>query len=487
MPSVTASVTGAAFGVVLVADEGSGHGALPASAFRPTVTGSCTHCWLGVVFIPKSAGTTLSGLSLTSVAGGLPENLALVGMGAPLTGLVLTPATPDFGTVPLGSRSAPVLFTLVNLSSPATAVIIQDVSVSGDFELVANTTVGTPCQGTLPSGAACFLAVRFVPGTTGVRSGMLTVTTGTGSVAAPLMASAAEDPGIGLSPTTLNFSNVSPVNTTSFPVQQRLTLTNTGAAPLAIGAPFATSSSFTPSSTCGTLDPGATCTMAVQFAPGTGNLDATLHIPATVSRYGQPYMMDVPVPLHATYTMGDAGLALLPSQADFGSLDIGTLGQTRLFTLTNLRSTAQNISLSVPQQFPLAAPPSCTPLAAGASCTFAVTFLPETGGTATGSLIATASGTGGQTAQAIGYLQGYGQGSGTLAISGLFVPDTPTDFGSVVSGQTAQRTLVFTNTGTGTLTLRRLVSTPPFRASTDCGQTLTPGQTCSATVTYARS
>jgi hypothetical protein len=65
----------------------------------------------------------------------------------------------------------------------------------------------------------------------------------------------------------------------------------------------------------------------------------------------------------------------------------------------------------------------CSTLAAGASCSFSVSFLPVTGGrTDRNGLCEGVSSDGLTTAQTLSYMLGYGAGSGSLRMSGNIVP-----------------------------------------------------------------
>ncbi|MGI4829962.1 MAG: beta strand repeat-containing protein, partial [Janthinobacterium lividum] len=479
---LSTSVAGSTFGVAIVEDKGAGHGTLPANAFTPAIAGSCANCWLGIQFYPQSAGPATSTLTLSTVTGGNAEQLALTASSLPVQGLVLTPATPEFGTVPLGSSSAPMVFTLANLLSPAATTSIVNVSATGDFTIGKNTTGGASCQDSLASTASCYVEVSFTPTALGKRAGTLTVQTTGGTAVVSLLGSGAASAALGLNPNSLVFSN----QPGSAATQQSITLTNTGSSSLTIGTITAPSPSFGVASGCATLAPGATCTIAVTFTPGVAEVVSSLVIPVSVTVNGQTSSTTYVVPLSATYTESNTGLLLLPSQADFGAQATADLGLTRQFTLTNTSVATQAIALTVPAQFPLAAPFNCATLTAGATCTFSVSFLPETGGALTGSLVATGITTGSSVSgQAIGYLLGYGMASGSLTIAGQPTPGAPLNFGQLISGQTAQQTLTLSNTGTGPMTVRRVSSAPPFRSSTTCGEILAPGDSCAVLVTYS--
>ena len=355
---------------------------------------------------------------------------------------------------------------------------ISTVNASGDFQIVPNTTGGASCSGSLAATASCFVEVVFVPTATGARAGKLTLTTSGGTASVALSASAVPGTGLSLNPTSLTFNN-QPGNAAT---QQTVTLTNTGTATLTIGLPTSPNPSFTATSTCSALGPGATCTIVVALTPANAYSNGSLTFPvAPATGAAATYT----IPLSSTYTANQLGLLLFPTQANFGPQAVATLGQTRQFTLTNTSSQAETVSLALPQQFPLAAPASCGNLAAGASCTVALSFVPAAGGPATGTLTATAKGADGTTMEALGYLLGYGSATGTLTLSGQFLPNTPLNFGEVTSGNSAQQTLTLTNSGAAPLHLARITSASPFLATSTCGQVLLPSAACTVTLTYA--
>lgn len=477
--SLTATTSGD-FKAILVEDIGYGHGQPPSSAFTSTASGTCVNCWLGVQFTPSNAGAETASLTLASDGGGNPEPLTLTGTGLPLTGLILTPISQDFGPVAVGSTSPATLFTLTNLTDAA--VSVTSASTSGDFSISSAPTGGQACSGSLAPNASCFVEADFSPTATGTRSGTLTVATSASTLTSALTGFGSPSTGLALNPTALTFTNVPGATAT----QQTITLTNTGAATLQIGTPTNSNSAFTPASTCAALAPSATCTVTVTFTPGTAFQSDTLVVPATSASTGTT---NYTVTLAGNYTTEDAGLQIIPDQANYGPEATGTLGLTRQFTIDNLTSKPLTLAVALPRQFVLNGPP-CSGLAPNASCSFSVTFLPLTNGDITGTLFAQGTPTDGSaTLDGLGYVEGYGAGTSSLNITGNLIPNGTTgstlNFGQVASGQTAAETLTLTNTSATPLTIRRITSEWPFLASTTCGATLAQGQTCTVTLTYS--
>ena len=482
-PTLTATSSAPDFQTILVEDIGYGHGDPPVSTFTSTFTGPCTNCWLGVQFAPSTTGSQSATLTLTSTSGS-PSPLTLTGTGLPLTGLILTPTTQDFGPVPIHSTSAPTLFTVTNLTT--SSVTLSTPTTTGNFILADPTLYpngGQPCTGSLAPNASCFLNLQFSPTITGPLTGTLTIPTSTTPVTANLTGFGSPDPGLAFNPTALIFNNVPGPTAT----QQTITLTNTSSVALQIGAPTNATPFFSSTTNCTTLTPAATCTITVTFTPTTALTTDTLQLPGTNPNTG---VTTYTIPLTGAYTTEDSGLQILPAQASYAPTHTGTLGGTRQFTINNLTSKSLTLDIALPRQFVLSGPP-CAALAPNASCNFSVTFLPLTNGDVTGTLFAQATPTDGSaTLNGLGYVEGYGQGSASLKIAGNLIPNLNPDqsvlnFPQTASGQSTTQTLTLTNSSPTPLTIRRLTSEWPFLISnTTCGNTLVETQSCTVTLAY---
>jgi hypothetical protein len=474
--SLTATASGAGFGVALVEDNGDGHGTLPAAGFTQSVTADCNHCWLGVQFYAQTVGAGSGSLTLTwsgsgSGSGG-SQTVALAGQATPVVGVLVSPTWLDFGAVGVGSSTAPVEFTVTNLVAGGGAVTVESVSVSGDFALVSGGGVG--CTGTLAAAAGCVVEVSFVPSATGERDGMLTVVTSGGTGTATLVGTGAAAAGVALNPVALDFG----VGVT----QQTVVVTNTGPAGVTVGAVSVPGAGFGVNSGCSTLGVGASCDVVVGFVPQTVAVVGTVSVPVTSGSVTTTYS----VALTGGYTAQDAGLEVVPGVVDFGAAATGADGGVRVVTVRNLTDTALSLAFEMPQEFPAASVGQCATVEALGSCSVSVEFLPVTGGPTTGTVsVVGTPGDGSGVVQGLGYVKGYGTPSGVLGISGYAIPNTAVEFGQVTSGQSAVQTLTLTNTGAGTLTVRRISSGPPFYSTSTCGAGLAVGATCSVTLTYA--
>ena len=272
--------------------------------------------------------------------------------------------------------------------------------------------------------------------------------------------------------------------------QQTVTLVNTSTNAEQVGAVFATTTSsgatsFIASSNCGTLNAGATCSVAVTFTPATVSATGMLYIPVTSTMGGAPVLTNYTVPLTGAYTTEDEGLEIVVNDAEYGPQATDSTGVTRQFTIDNLTAKSLTLAIALPRQFVLSGAP-CAGLAPNASCNFSVEFLPLDNSDLTGTIFAEATPTDGSaTLDGIGYVEGYGVGGGALTITGGLQPGEVLSFGQAPSGQSVQKTLTLTNSSTtATLTVRRITSEWPFLSTTTCGATLAPAASCTVTQTY---
>jgi hypothetical protein len=227
-------------------------------------------CTLTLTFTPTAVGAATATLSIPSNATASPASITLQGNGtaaaAPIASL--SPSTLSFASTTVGTTTTAQTLTLSNTGN---AVLnISGITLGGaapsDF---AETTT---CAATLAASATCSISVTFTPTSAASFTASVAVAdnaagsphtatlTGTGTPAPAPIAS--------LSPSTLSFANTTVGATTP---AQKLTLSNTGNAPLTItGITLggANSTNFAETNTCGaTLAASATCTVSVTFTP----------------------------------------------------------------------------------------------------------------------------------------------------------------------------------------------------------------------------
>lgn len=278
-PSILGQIVTISFRVApLFAGTPTGSVTVRAST-NETCTGTLTN-GAGSCTITFSTGGTRT---LTATYGG-DTNFLASPASAPATqvvsGLVLSTTSLLFGNQLVGTASAAQTVTVSNVGT--TTINISNIVWSANFSDTNN------CIGNLAPGRSCRINVRFVPTTTGVLQGTLTITD---TDVPPTQIVALTGTGVApvnqVLPTSLAFGNV-PVRTISQP--QVVTVTNTGTAPLtinSIGLSGANANQFSQNNLCPpSLAPGANCTINVTFRPGsrgnkTANLNVNVAAPAT--------------------------------------------------------------------------------------------------------------------------------------------------------------------------------------------------------------
>jgi FtsP/CotA-like multicopper oxidase with cupredoxin domain len=177
-----------------------------------------------------------------------------------------------FGNQLVGTRSANQIVTLTNVGT--TPLTINSITWSANFSDSNN------CGNTLNAGRSCRINVNFLPTTTGVLTGTLTITDS--DVTSPQivrLTGTGVQPQAVLTPTTHDFGTVSRGSTSAF----AFTLSNPGSMALTINSISfngANPSQFSQTNTCGaSLGAGASCTINVTFAPTRrGALSANLRV-----------------------------------------------------------------------------------------------------------------------------------------------------------------------------------------------------------------
>jgi MBG domain-containing protein/Big-like domain-containing protein/centrosomal CEP192-like protein/HYDIN/CFA65/VesB family protein len=345
----------------------------------------------GTVTVNASTGETCSGAlaagvgscPLTFFIGG-PRTLTATYNGDPnflgsasptanqlVSGISLSTTSLLFGDQVVGTASAVQTVTLSNVGT--TTITFTSITWSANFSGTNN------CGTSLAPGRSCRINVRFVPTTTGVLTGTLTivdsdptnpqVVTLTGTGVTPILQ---------VSPGALTFSSPMNVRTASQPV----TVSNTGTAPLTINNNSiylggANAGQFAQLNNCvGTLAPGANCTVNVTFMPtfGAAPKNAVLNVTAAAPATPQTVTLTGTV-IVPTFT-------LTPNPLPFGNQLVGTTSASQPITMTNTSTAAVTInSISLGGNVQFAQTNNCgASLAGGASCTINVTFKPTSRG-----------------------------------------------------------------------------------------------------------
>ncbi len=354
-----------------------------------------------------SNGTTLRKISnqgyITTFAGGGTGGLggpataaALSGVGQPgidKNGNVLIPVTGtpqvlsagptgllQFGNQATGTTSAPLTVTVENTGNTFLNFNSLNFSATGPYSVTGGTCEQETDGGYSP-GETCTLTVTFTPTTTGPQTGSISVASN--ALASPSTidlqgsGTAAAAPTATLSP---GYAELRSVTTGVTSTAQTVTLSNTGTAALAISGITiggANPTDFAETNTCGTsLAAEATCTIVVTFTPASAaSFAATVSVadnatgsPQTVTLSGSGTAPAVPI------------ATLSPTTENFGNVVSSVTSSAQTLTLSNTGNATLNISgvtIGGTNPTDFAETTTCgESLAAGASCTIAVTFTP---------------------------------------------------------------------------------------------------------------
>jgi Beta-propeller repeat/Abnormal spindle-like microcephaly-assoc'd, ASPM-SPD-2-Hydin/Protein of unknown function (DUF1573) len=125
-------------------------------------------CSITVKFKPTTLNTRTGSITVTDNATSSPQTVSLTGTG---TYIQLSPTLLSFGTVAVGSSSAPQAITLKNTDS--VAVGIQGVSFTGVAKGDYSQT--NTCGSSVAAGASCSINVTFKPTATGTRTAKVSI------------------------------------------------------------------------------------------------------------------------------------------------------------------------------------------------------------------------------------------------------------------------------------------------------------------------
>jgi hypothetical protein len=172
-------------------------------------------------------------------------------------------------------------------------------------------------------------------------------------------------------------------------------------------------------------------------------------------------------------------MTLNPPALTFVAQPVGTLSATQMVTVTNTGNAPLLVSqIAVTGDFTVSDTCVGPALAAGASCTVQVSFLPSATGARSGLLTAYGNVSGGQ---AVVSLSGTGTAPAAVVLSPVSVTYPGTDVGST----SAVENITVSNTGGAVVRMQTPVVTGDFAISANtCGTTLSAGVGCTVSVVF---
>jgi hypothetical protein len=370
--NVTATIQGPYEATVL---NGYSYTAPPSIQFTTSSTGACTqNCYVGVRATASTSGTQ-SGTLTIAEQDQTASTYPLTAVSLSQSAIQLSGYSFAFGSIAVGSSSAPQFIAVVN---PGTAsVAITSIAVSSQFSQSNN------CGAALAAGASCIVTVSFTPNAVGAFNGALTVTAGGATVTAPLTGNGASNPAdVKFSPGSVLFTAPSGA------ASQTITLNNVGSATAVVSQVTISSSLYTVTNNCGTLQAtgssGSSCTLQLSASsiPAGTNTDVPLLV--TITSGGTAYEYSIPVAaVPSGFGLDSLSLQVSPATLAFPTESIGNASNPELLTLTNNASTTQTVHVTAPAQFSVDNS-QCATLAAGASCSLPVRFVPSSAGQVSG-------------------------------------------------------------------------------------------------------
>lgn len=296
------------------------------------------------------------------------------------------------GTAPVAAISPAALTfqpQLQNTTSTAQAVVLSNsgtgpltfsgsgISTTGDFAETNN------CGSALAAGLSCQINVTYTPKVTGAESGSLSVVSNAPTETVTLSGTGVSTkPSVSVSPESLAFS---PQLLKTKSPSQSVVLTNTGTTKITVTSTSITGD-FSKTGTCTSISAGKSCTWKVYFTPTAGGTRAgtlTFTLSSGI----------VSVPLSGTgETTATGWLTISPSSLNFSGYSVGD-NPSMTLTVTNTTGVFTGISkITKTGSTTFTQTNNCgTGLAAYATCTITVTFMPTTVGSFSGTLTVTES------------------------------------------------------------------------------------------------
>jgi len=433
-----------------------------------------TKCTITVTFKPTVLGLRTGSFTITDNAWNHSQTIQVSGTGVYLT---VTPPSLSFANTNVGTQTATQTVTVSNTST--SAVVISSIAFATGTNFVIPSGTNT-CPGTLNPSSSCTVGVAFAPTVAGSLTDTLNVTDSSNNVQSVTLSGTGVDTiSVSVTPSSLSFGNVA-INTLS--TQQTVTITNTGTGTVTISN-ITVTGQFAQSQTCvGTLDPGLSCPIQVQFSPTSAGAQS-----------GSLIITDTAPNSPETVTLSGTGVAptltVLPATLSFGSIAVGgspSAAQTVTVTNTStVSATIINVLVGGTNAGDFSQTNTCGgPLAAGANCTASVQFAPTAAGSRSGTLTVTSNASG--SPQSITM-------TGTGVNPTLTASPNPLAFGNypINIGPSPAFPVTITNSSTATITIASATlggtnaSDFAVGSASTCGGPLAPNATCVESIQFA--
>jgi hypothetical protein len=374
--------------------------------------------------------------------------------------------TVSFGTVGVGKTTTQSV-TVTNTGT--SGVTIDQTAVTGTS---FTTGAGAPAASIAP-GQSKNIKIQFAPLSPGSAAGGFTLTSDAAN--SPLtvdLVGMGAQPGLAISPTTVNFGNVLVGQSGT----QAITLTNTSASNVVVnlatvsGTGFGISGLTLPT----TIAASQSVSFNAQFMP-TSTGAGTGSVSFTDNAAGSPQA----IILSGSGVTQSSTLSANPASAAFGTVAVGSAG-TQTITLSNSGNANTTISAVTTTGTGFSVIGLTAPLVipAGQGAAFTAQFAPATAGSAAGNITIASNASNAALSIALSGTAGQAQ----LSASPASVP-----FGNVGVGSASPKNIILQNTGNAPLTITQAsASGVGFSMSgLSMPATINPGNSTSFAVTFA--
>jgi hypothetical protein len=390
----------------------------------------------------------------------------------PLASTVVTPITVN--PLSLAFATATINTSPANLSVTVNNIGTASINVAGALAGtdLSQFSIVTACPATLAAGASCIATLKFTPTAPGSKSAVLNL--GTPTIVASVNLTGTGATAMIAAPASVSFGTVL-VGAPS--MQQMVTITNTGAAPVPFGTSFTgpdATQITTPLNNCpqggAILPSGASCMMTLVLTPtAAGPKSATLNL-------GLPVVTTVAL----SGTAATPVVTLNPSVLSFGSVFVNGPPPTQVVSVLNAgpvdAAIAPTFTGTDAASFSLAGSNCPATLTAGSNCALTIRAVATTAGAKSATLsIGTAgsiplNATGVTTTVVTVFPQLLGYGTVSTAVSQTV---------RVTNSSPMSATIPVTFSGTDAALFAVESST--------CGTGLSPAQSCTISVRFMPS
>ena len=405
---------------------------------------------------PNSATSTLS--------------VSVIVQPPPVPVLAVQETAVDFGTVEVGQPIQQTI-TIRNTGTAPLEITGIESDMSGlTFE---------PSKFTLAPNGSQRVTVTFPSSTEGTFSGNINILSNDPdrakhTVSVSVIVQAAPVPAITVQQTAIDFGTVAFAQ----PVQQTITITNTGTAPLEITGIESDVSGLKFDTTMFTLAPNGSRTVTITFPSSTegtfsGSINILSNDPDRAKHTLSISVIVQPPPVPA--------IAVQQTAVDFGTVEFAQSVQ-KTFTITNTGTASLEITGIESDVSGLKFDTTMFTLEPNGSQTVTVTFPSSTEGTFSGNITISSNDPNSATS--------------TLSVSVIVQPppvpaisvqETSIDFGTVEVAQPVQQTITITNTGTASLEITGIESNVSGLTFEPSKFTLEPNGSRTVTVTFPSS